>query len=365
MNNKKGLYIHIPFCARKCAYCDFTSYEGKFSLADDYCDKIIDEIKSHSKYDVDTVYFGGGTPSSVESKVIARILECAHSHFDIDEYAEVTIEVNPASVTEEKLLDYGKAGINRISMGAQSFNDDELKMLGRLHSADDIYSTYNLIRKCGFKNVSLDLMFGLPEQTLQKLAHSIDCMLSLKPEHISCYGLKIEEGTPFYNKMQSGEISALDDDNFADLYEYVCARLTDAGYVQYEISNFCLPGKFSRHNSRYWRCYEYVGVGAGASSYIDNVRSKNTNDLLNYKNEVEEVLTTEDKMSEFVIFGLRMTDEGISINEFKNRFGKDIYDVFGKSLSKHERFITHDGDVLKLKRNAYYISNAILTDFIS
>lgn len=363
MNNKKGLYIHIPFCAKKCAYCDFTSFEGKTDFAYEYCDKVISEIKAHSKYNIDTIYFGGGTPSSVDGKIICRILDCAYSHFIVDKNAEITIEVNPASVTEDKLLKYRKSGINRISMGAQSFNDDELKILGRIHNADDIYDTYTLIRKCGFNNVSLDLMFGLPGQSREKLAHSIECMLLLNPEHISCYGLKIEEGTPFYNKMRSGEISPLDDDSFADLYDYVCKRLTESGYIQYEISNFCKADKHSRHNSRYWKCSEYVGVGAGASSYIDNIRSKNTDDLLNYKNEIEEILTEEDKMCEFVIFGLRMAD-GISINEFKNRFDKNIYDVFGKLLSKHERFITRDGDVLKLKRDAYYVSNAILADFI-
>ena len=364
MSDKKGLYIHIPFCAKKCEYCDFTSYANKILCANEYCDKVVEEICSHAKYEVDTVYFGGGTPSFVESDIIVRILECAKSHFKIDEDAEITIEVNPASVTEQKLLHYKRAGINRISMGAQSFNDDELKLLGRLHNVEDIYNTYNIIRKCGFDNVSLDLMFGLPEQSKRKLAHSIDCMLSLKPEHISCYGLKIEEGTPFYSKMESGEISPLDDDAFADLYEYICKRLTDAGYVQYEISNFCLPEKHSHHNSRYWECREYVGVGAGASSYIDDVRSKNTDGLLDYKNEIEEILNEEDKMSEFVIFGLRMTDKGISADEFEKRFGRNIYDVFGKQFLKHKDFITLDGGVIKLKRNAYYISNAILTDFI-
>ncbi len=363
MTDKKGLYIHIPFCAKKCAYCDFTSFEGKTDCAYDYCDKVISEIKSYNEYDIDTIYFGGGTPSVVDSDIISRIMDCAYSHFNVDENAEVTIEVNPASVTEDKLLSYKKSGINRISMGAQSFNNDELKTLGRIHNADDIYDTYNLIRKCGFNNVSLDLMFGLPEQSRQKLAHSIDSMLLLNPEHISCYGLKIEEGTPFYTKMCSGEIFPLDDDAFADLYDYVCVRLTKAGYIQYEISNFCKPDKYSRHNSRYWRCSEYIGVGAGASSYIGNIRSKNTDDLLDYKNEIEEILTEEDKMCEFVIFGLRMAD-GISISEYEKRFKKDIYDVFGEQLLKYERFITHQDDVLKLKREAYYISNAILADFI-
>lgn len=363
MTDKKGLYIHIPFCAKKCAYCDFTSFEGKTDCAYDYCDKVISEIKSHNKYDIDTIYFGGGTPSVVDCEVISRIMDCAYSHFNIDENAEMTIEVNPASVTEDKLLSYKKSGINRISMGAQSFNNDELKILGRIHNADDIYDTYNLIRKCGFNNVSLDLMFGLPEQSHQKLAHSIDSMLLLNPEHISCYGLKIEEGTPFYTKMCSGEISSLDDDTYADLYDYVCERLTKAGYIQYEISNFCKIDKQSRHNSRYWKCSEYVGIGSGASSYIGNIRSKNTDDLLDYKNEIEEILTEEDKMCEFVIFGLRMA-EGISISEFEKRFKKDIYDVFGEQLLKHGQFITRQCDVLKLKREAYYISNAILADFI-
>ncbi len=321
-------------------------------------------MQSHKKYNVDTIYFGGGTPSSVDSSLICRALDSALSHFNVDIDAEITIEVNPASVTEEKVRNYRSAGINRISMGAQSFNEDELKTLGRPHRADDIYDTYNLIRSCGFDNVSLDLMFGLPNQTESKLSHSIDCMLKLRPEHISCYGLKIEEGTPFYKQMEAGEITPLDDDTFADLYDYICKRLTSAGYVQYEISNFCLPDKYSRHNTKYWLCDEYIGIGAGASSYLGSVRSRNTDSLLVYKNEVEERLSLTDKMSEFIIFGLRMTDKGISIAEFKERFSTDIYDVFGMQLAKHESFITQEGDVLKLRRDAFYISNAILADFI-
>lgn len=362
--NKKGLYIHIPFCERKCNYCDFNSYAGKLHLAEEYCNKIIAEIKSHERYGVDTVYFGGGTPSSIDSALICYMLDSAYKHFNITKDAEITIEVNPASVTEQKLIDYKNAGINRISMGAQSFNDDELKLLGRLHKADDISDTYKLIRSCGFDNISLDLMFGLPNQTQQKSEHSINCMLELYPEHISCYGLKIEEGTPFYKMQSSGEITAMDDDEFADLYEIVCERLTGAGYIQYEISNFCLPDKHSRHNSRYWLCDEYMGLGAGASSYLNGIRSRNTDEVLDYKNEIEEILTETDKMSEFVVLGLRMTDRGISVSQFQKRFGASIYDVFGKQLKKHEDFITHDGDVLKLKKKAYYVSNAVLADFI-
>ncbi len=364
MTDKKGLYIHVPFCRRRCNYCDFTSYADKYGLVSDYFDKVISEIKSHKKYSVDTIYFGGGTPSSVDSEFIGKVLDAAYYHFDVINDAEITIEVNPDSADAQKLKAYKSMGINRISMGAQSFCDDELKMLGRLHNSDLIGEKYNLIRSVGFDNVSLDLMFGLPGQSVKKLQYSIDSILSLSPEHISCYGLKVEEGTPFYADLTCGKFSPLDEDGFADLYEYMCNSLVAAGYVQYEISNFCIKGRQSRHNSRYWKCHEYIGVGAGASSYLDGVRSKNTSPLLTYHNEVEEILSPVDKMSEFMILGLRMTDEGVSIKEFQDRFGADVYDIFGKQLKKYSRFITLDGDVLKLTKEAYYISNAVLSEFL-
>ena len=232
LTDKKGLYIHIPFCQRKCNYCDFTSFEDKLSLTEQYFEKLADEMKKHPKYPIDTVYFGGGTPSAVKSLYICNFLYKAYSYFDIDKDAEITIEVNPISAIEDKLHDYKRAGINRISMGAQSFNDNELKILGRLHSREEIYSTYETIRKCGFDNVSLDLMFGLPNQTEDKLLYSVDEILRLSPEHISCYGLKIEEGTPFYRQALSGEITPIDDDTFAEMYELVCQSIVNGGYTQ-------------------------------------------------------------------------------------------------------------------------------------
>lgn len=364
MTDRKGIYIHIPFCRRKCKYCDFTSYPNKYDCAEKYFEKIIEEIKTHNKYMVDTVYIGGGTPSSVEGEFIAHVLDAVYSHFSVEKDAEITIEVNPDSVEKEKLLIYKKAGVNRISMGAQSFDDEELQMLGRLHNAEEITDKYNHIRWTGFNNVSLDLMFGLPGQTESKLSKSIDSILNLAPEHISCYGLKIESGTPFYRDYISGKLSLLDDDYFADLYDFMCKKLKESGYVQYEISNFCLPDKHSLHNSKYWRCDEYVGIGVGASSYLNGIRSRNTGELLSYVRETEEVLSLQDKMSEFVIFGLRMTDSGINTDEFYTRFGKDIFDIFGKQLEKHKRFISRDGKVLKLTEEAYYVSNAIFTDFM-
>lgn len=363
MDNKKGLYIHIPFCQRKCNYCDFTSYEGKFDLAEQYFNKLTVEMLSKDKCDIDTIYFGGGTPSSVDASYICSFLENVYLHFNVSSDAEITIEVNPASAVTKKIRAYKNAGINRISMGVQSFNDDELKMLGRLHSCKEVYHTYNVIRDCGINNVSLDLMFGLPGQTTEKISYSIAEILKLAPEHISCYGLTIEEGTPFYYKEKNGEITAMGEDSFADMYEFICNSLNGNGYLQYEISNFSVEGKESRHNSRYWKCGEYIGLGAGASSYIGNVRSKNTDDLLGYKNEVEEILSPYDKISEFAVLGLRMA-KGININEFNERFGKDIYDVYGKQLKKYADFIIRDGNVLKLDKKAYYISNTILADFL-
>lgn len=364
MNNNIGIYVHIPFCRRRCRYCDFTSYDGEFNAVGDYFKKLENEMLSFERCNVDTIYFGGGTPSCIDSFYICSFLEKIYKHFNVKKDAEITIEVNPDSVDCDKLNSYKEAGINRISMGAQSFVDEELKFLGRLHDAKGIRTAYELIRKCGFDNVSLDLMFGLPNQTMENLNYSINEILKLSPEHISCYGLKIEEGTCLYNQLELGRIFPIDDDLFADMYENLCERLASKGYIQYEISNFSLKGKESKHNSRYWMCDEYIGLGAGASSYLKGVRSKNTNNLLNYKNEVEEVLTLNDKMSEFVVLGLRMTEKGINTEEFGVRFGKNIYDVFEKQLKKHSQFIIQEGSVLKLKRNAYYISNAILSDFL-
>lgn len=363
MNDKKGLYIHIPFCERKCNYCDFTSFAGKESIAGEYCERLISEIEAYPKYNVSTVYFGGGTPSSIDESLICRVLEKAADRFCIDSDAEITIELNPASAIGEKLKAYKKAGFNRISMGAQSFNDKELAALGRLHSASDIYTAYELIRENGFDNVSLDLMFGLPDQTAEKLCESIDRLIALSPEHISCYGLKIEENTPFYTLAEQNRLSLPDDDEFADLYDLVCEKICSAGYDQYEISNFCRNGRYSRHNSHYWRCGEYIGIGLGASSYLNGVRSKNTGNILTYSKKTEEILSLNDMMSEFVILGLRMA-KGISISEFKKRFERDIFDVFASQLKKHASFIKRNGDNLYLGRKAFYVSNAILADFL-
>lgn len=367
----RKLYIHIPFCARKCNYCDFNSYGNMLFLQDDYIDAVIREINSLEKCDIDTIYFGGGTPSFIKTENIAKIMNAVKSHFNVYENAEITLEANPATLSIEKLLSYKKSGINRISLGAQSFIDDELRILGRLHDANDIKETYELVRKCGFDNVSLDLMFGIPSQSMESFEKSIEEVISLNPEHISCYGLKVEEGTPFYEDFENGKYTYTDDKTYSDMYEFLSNKLVKYGYNHYEISNFAKEGYQSRHNTAYWKCEEYYGVGSGASSYIDSVRYTNEYDIHRYiedfSRKVEsDTLNKNDKMSEFVILGLRLLQDGIDTDEFKNRFGKDIYDVFGDALNKHitNEFIEKRGYKLVLTEKAYCVSNAVMIDFI-
>ncbi len=340
-------------------------------LQDEYIDAVIREIESLESCDIDTIYFGGGTPSFIKADNIARIMDAVKSHFNVYENAEITLEANPATLNAENLATYKKSGINRISLGAQSFVDDELKILGRLHTSEDIKETFNLVRKNGFDNISLDLMFGIPHQTIKSFEKSIDALLALKPEHISCYGLKVEEGTLFYADFESGKYTYTDEDVFLDMYDFLRNNLAKNGYNHYEISNFAKDGYHSRHNTAYWKCDEYYGVGAGASSYTDSTRYTNICDLHKYIEDFSaksesDALNETDKMSEFVILGLRLLQDGVDTVEFKNRFGKDIYDVFGDAINKHIKngFIEKRGDNLVLTEKAYYVSNAVMVDFI-
>lgn len=364
----KGLYIHIPFCQQKCRYCSFVSYPRQLDKAEEYAAAVVRELKQYPKYEVGTIYFGGGTPTAVCPAVIGRILDAAYDHFAVYPGAEITIEANPATVTAESLASYRKMGINRISIGAQSFVGDELLFLGRLHTPADTEAAVQLARQAGFSNLSLDLIFGLPGQTVAAVEYSLERMAALKPEHISCYALSIEKGTPLYEAAEQGKFVPLDGDAVAELYETVCAYLRAAGYEQYEISNFSLPGYESRHNCNYWRCGEYIGAGAGASGYLEGVRYHNPADLDAYftgvPREIEEVLDQSARQSEMMILGLRLVKEGVSVSRFREQFGKDVFSVFGKQLKKHERFIRQNGDVLILEPAGYYVSNAIFTDFL-
>lgn len=366
----RGLYIHIPFCKSKCKYCDFASFAGKEGLIKQYTDALCKEAQMYEGMSFDTVYIGGGTPTAVDVESFEKILHMVKCKFNISPDYEFTVEANPATITDDLASIMKKYGVNRVSLGAQTFIDSELATLGRIHTAADTEDTFYILRNAGFDNISLDLMFALPGQTTDTLSKSIQRVLNLSPEHISCYGLKIEPDTVFEKMCSEGRIAEKDEDEFADMYELVVSTLQDKGYERYEISNFARDGKYSRHNTKYWQCEEYLGLGLGASSYINGRRfSKDTKFDKYFKDfslSEDYELSIDDKMSEFVILGLRLIKEGVSISRFKSLFDRDIYDVYGDTIRKFEKMnmLRVCADKIRLTDKACYVSNAILCEFV-
>ncbi|MBO5743553.1 MAG: radical SAM family heme chaperone HemW [Clostridia bacterium] len=366
----KGLYIHIPFCIKKCNYCDFASYPSLISKSNDYISAMLSEMKLYKGEKIDTVYFGGGTPTVLQINQLQTLISFVFSNFRVLDGAEITIEVNPCTINKEKAIELRKMGFNRVSLGAQSFLNDELKLLGRLHTSDDTISAYKHLSDAGFNNISLDLMYALPNQTNKSLSTSIEQMLKLKPNHISCYGLKIEDGTPFSLMEREGKIKEKSDDEYADMYEIISKNLLEAGYKQYELSNFSLPGYESKHNIKYWTLGEYIGIGLGASSYYKGKRYTRTYDfdkyLESFENAEEYELSLSDKMSEYMFLSLRLTKRGALKKEFASYFGKEITDVFPNEIKKHVKtgMLLDLGDRYILSKKAYYISNSVLCDFV-
>ena len=367
-----GLYVHIPFCAQKCNYCDFCSYPSLIRRQGEYCDALVREAMLYKDDGacVDTVYFGGGTPSLLESSSIAGVMESICDCFNVSANAEITIEANPCTVTAQKAADYRAIGFNRVSLGAQSFVNSELYALGRLHSTADTLRAYDILRNAGFPNISLDLMYAIPGQDSDSLSTSIAKVLNLAPEHISCYGLKIEEGTPFGTMLENGTISVKSDDEYADMYELICSMLTLAGYGQYELSNFSRPGFESKHNLKYWQGRQYIGLGASASSFYGSCRYTRTSDfdgyIASFANAEHYELSTDEQMSEFMFLSLRLTELGASKAEFYSRFSREIDEVFAKPLEKHlaAGTLVDKGDRYVLAQRAYYVSNSVLCDFV-
>ncbi len=384
-----GLYIHIPFCAKKCDYCDFKSFENKDNLIDEYIKWLNYEIKSigegnkndfnsnlDSLINLKTIYIGGGTPSFINSNYIKILLETIKNNFQMDENAEITIEVNPGTVTREKLKDYKDAGINRLSIGSQSTNNRILKEIGRIHTYNDITNTYNLARSMGFNNINLDLMIGLPKQTIDDVISSINDILEMNPEHISVYSLILEEGTKFYEKWEKNALILPDDEEERNMYWTVKKMLEQAGYIHYEISNFAKPGFESKHNLDCWNQKEYIGVGVAAHSYTNNIRYSNIDNIeqyiQNYKNGSEldnlvfhEKQDIQNKMKEYMILGLRKID-GIHIQEFKRKFGNNPIILFKNELDKlvKEDLIEIDGDIIKLTFKGLDLANLVWEEFI-
>lgn len=317
-----SVYVHIPFCAKKCAYCDFNSVALKNRRTTRrYVDSLLGEIEHealrHAKgYCVDTIYFGGGTPSVIAPEDIARILHVIRGSCDVSKKAEITIEVNPGTVASRMLGTYRKLGINRLSIGSQSFIDSELQLLGRIHTAKEIASAFTAAREAGFTNISLDLIFGLPDQAENSVACSLAEILRLKPEHVSTYSLTIEKGTPLARSIAQKKLPLPDQEVQADMFRGIIRTLSAHGYRHYEISNFAKHGYESRHNQAYWTGKEYIGFGAGAHSYMDGVRYANTKDVAGYlthnRKKKFRILTAEERSWEHIVLGLRML-KGIAV----------------------------------------------------
>lgn len=372
---KLGIYIHIPFCKRKCHYCDFISFSGKQKLIEKYINSLEKEISSYKvnkeDYLVETIYFGGGTPSFIDSSYIIQIIKNLKQKFNISKDAEITIEINPGTVTEEKLRDYYKAGINRISFGLQSTKSDLLKLVGRIHSYSSFLEGYNLARNVGFKNINVDLMIGLPVQRLKDVQKDLERIVSLKPEHISVYSLIVEEGSIIEQKIKNKELYLPSETLERKMYWTVKEELEKNGYIHYEISNFAKPGYKSKHNLACWNQEEYIGFGLAAHSYIDNKRYSNTIDFEEYfdwpenSKIIHEIQRKEDKMKEYMLLGLRKI-EGVEISEFKKRFVDNPIYLYREELNKlvTQDLIEIEEDNIKLTKKGIDLANLVWEEFI-
>ena len=372
-NNPLGIYIHIPFCIRKCNYCDFCSFpDSDGRLIEDYANELVKRINDfsdcHGKRMVDTVYFGGGTPTLMSAECFERILLTLKSNFDILGNAEITAECNPASIDREGLDSLRALGINRLSIGLQSANDEELRLLGRLHSFDDFCETFYSAREVGFDNISIDLMYGIPAQTKESFEDTLHKVIALAPEHISAYGLKIEEGTAFYRNKAS--LALPDEDLEAEFYTLCCDILSQSGYLRYEISNFARVGRESRHNLKYWNLDDYVGFGVAAHSRFCGERFGNSRDInafLSGKDVVCERYPISDNafLTEYVMLGLRLAS-GIDKKAFyalTNQEFKQIYPMTDFYIKNG--FMIEDDERVAFTTKGFLVSNTILSQMLN
>ncbi len=372
-----GIYVHIPFCIQKCKYCDFLSAPGDSERIREYVSVLKKEIMSYraiaESRAADTVYFGGGTPSVLEPELMGEIVDALKNTFDLKDLKEFTVEVNPGTVDLKKLKGYREIGADRLSVGVQSADDDELRLLGRIHSFAEAKDCFATAREAGFYNISADVISALPGQTLEKYEENLEKIIALKPVHISSYSLIIEPGTSFWTDYgdkgkKRGDLP--DEDTDRRMYALTKKKLEEAGFHRYEISNYAAEGFESKHNSSYWTGKEYIGLGLGASSFVENVRYSNVRELGKYlinpeKHIIEEKLDKKALMSEFMILGLRMT-AGISKKEFLSRFGTELDNEYGESLRRFEKLgaIRTSGDRISLTDYGMDVSNIIFEEFL-
>lgn len=374
-----GLYFHIPFCHRKCPYCDFFSTPATQFLLETYPDLLIRHLAWASEHGwsetVDTIYFGGGTPSLLSPQAIAEILQAVDQHFSVDPSAEISMEANPGTVTLESLKGYRSAGVNRLSLGLQTCNEKQLTRLGRLHDQRTGLDAVEWSRQAGFDNISLDLMFSLPGQTFTELDYDLSTYLELGPEHLSCYGLTAEEGTPLYQQVTSGKLALPEEDFYVDAFMRLHERLTSAGYIHYEIANYSLPGLSCRHNLNYWRRGGYLGVGAGAHSFCEQKwgsRWEVPADLVKYqqaldnKQEPMECLETFEAGSalrETIYLALR-TERGITDAELQERFGCTLQEAFPEAIETAAQWLIHEEGRWSLTPAGWLLFDRLILAFL-
>ena len=405
--DKLEIYIHIPFCVKKCDYCDFLSMCADESMENEYVRALVREIELSKEkmkdYLIDTVFIGGGTPSILDGKLIEKIMKTLRENSTISEDAEITIECNPGTVTKEKLERYKKAGINRISFGLQSANDEELKSIGRIHSYEQFEESFRLARMAGFDNINIDIMSALPGQSLESYGHTLDKVLALEPEHISAYSLIVEEGTPLKDRVNEALDRGMnilpDEDTERKMYYLTDKKLRDAGFHRYEISNYAKENYECRHNIGYWKRVPYLGFGLGAASLYQETRYSNTDDINRYRGLLDEsgrksdfygetdflqeniyenspeilmllegeiqTLTEKDRMEELMFLGLRMI-EGVSVKEFQENFHKTYDSVYGAVTEKliNQGLLERTRDKVRLTKKGVDVSNYAMAQFL-
>lgn len=373
-----SLYIHIPFCKKKCFYCDFVSFADSEAVFENYILALQEELKQKapdfSEYEIQTIFVGGGTPTILSEKLLGSIMDTVYAKYKVAKDAEISVESNPGTLNKKKLLGLKAMEFNRLSIGLQAWQNPLLQSLGRIHTKEEFVYNFAQARDVGFKNINIDLMFALPKQTLLDWEETLCKVSALKPEHISCYSLIIEEGTPFYTLFEKGVLKPTDDVLDRKMYTLAKEVLNSEGYERYEISNFAKKGKQCRHNLVYWHDQTYIGAGLGAHSYLENKRFHNTCDLKkyletkgNYKFLIEDIeqLSIETQCAEYMFMGLRLS-EGIKIKDFYKRFGKTLNDVYGQELEKllSENLLEKRKESYSLTERGIDVSNVVFSRFL-
>ena len=366
-------YVHIPFCTQICYYCDFSKVFIKNQPVDSYLEHLIEEYHSYDIKKLRTLYIGGGTPTALSARQLAFLLEKLTDKLDLSYLEELTIEANPGDLDQEKIAVLKDSPVNRVSLGVQTFNDHMLKQIGRSHSEKDIYENIANLKKAGFDNISIDLIYALPKQTMEDMKINVAKAIALGIPHMSLYSLILENHTVFMNRMRRGKLPLPKEDLEAEMFEYIIAELEKAGFEHYEISNFSKPGFESRHNLMYWDNAEYYGIGAGASGYVDGVRYKNHGPIRHYLQAVEagnarvqeEVLTLKEKMEEEMFLGLRKKS-GVSKKRFEEKFGLSFEDQYGAVVSEltEQGLLVPDKDIVRMTKQGLFLGDTVAEKFI-